>query len=233
MSRGEQSPAVVLLSGGMDSAVVLAMAAARGHLVHALTVDYGQRHRIEIESARRLAQAQGVAQHLVLDVDLAAIGGSSLTGPSEVPKDSRPAGSDTIPTTYVPARNTVLLSLALAWAEVIGAREIFIGVSAVDFSGYPDCRPGFIAAFEELANQGTRAAVEAGARYRVHAPLLSMTKEDTVRAGVELGVDFALTWSCYDPLPDGAPCERCDACRLREKGFVGSGVADPVRSVEP
>lgn len=225
----EDRPAVVLLSGGMDSAVVLAMARAKGRPTHALTVDYGQRHRREIDSARSVARALGAEQHLVLQVDLSAIASSALLGAGEVPKGKREPGAHPIPPTYVPARNTVLLSLALAWAESIGARDLFIGVSAVDYSGYPDCRPEFVSAFEELANRGTRVAEDGGPRFRVHAPLLGLTKEQTVRAGIELGVDFALTWSCYDPGPDGSPCLECEACRLRARGFERAGIADPAQ----
>ncbi|MBW2278100.1 MAG: 7-cyano-7-deazaguanine synthase QueC [Deltaproteobacteria bacterium] len=222
-------PAVVLLSGGMDSAVVLAMARAEGYRVHALTVDYGQRHRVELEAAERVAAAVGVEAHMVLEVDLTAVAISALTGTGVIPKSERQPGDDPIPPTYVPARNTLLLSMALSWAESIGARDLFIGVSAVDYSGYPDCRPEFIAAFEEVANRGTRAHNDPERPYRVHAPLLELTKEQTVRTGLDLGLDFGLTWSCYDPGPDGAPCLECDACRLRRKGFDGAGVDDPVR----
>lgn len=222
-------PAVVLLSGGMDSAVVLAMARAEGYRTHALTVDYGQRHRVEIQAARRVARAVGVESHRVVEIDLSGVSVSALTGAGEVPKSARGPDDDAIPPTYVPARNTFLLALALSWAESIGARDLFIGVSAVDYSGYPDCRPEFIAAFEKLANLGTRAADEDVRRYRIHAPLMRMTKAETVRAGIKLGIDFGLTWSCYDPKPDGAPCLRCDACRLRGRGFDGAGVEDPVR----
>lgn len=229
MVQVQGQPAVVLLSGGMDSAVVLAMARADGYLVHALTVDYGQRHRREVDAARRVARALGAEQHLVLQVDLSAIASSALLGAGEVPKGEREPGAHPIPPTYVPARNTVLLSLALAWAESIGARDLFIGVSAVDYSGYPDCRTQFITAFEELANRGTRVAQDGGERYRVRAPLMSLTKDQTVRAGVELGVDFAMTWSCYDPRSDGAPCLECEACRLRGRGFDRAGIADPAR----
>jgi 7-cyano-7-deazaguanine synthase len=219
--------AVVLLSGGMDSAVVLAMARDRGFRVLALTVDYGQRPRAELAAARRVAEALAVERHLVLEVDLEAIGGSVLTGAGEVPKGARPAAADPIPPTYVPARNTVLLSLALAWAETVGAADIFIGVSSVDCSGYPDCRAEFIEAFEGVANQGTRAAHEGVPRFRVHAPLLELSKAETVRAGIDLGIDFGLTWSCYDPDPDGVPCGECESCRLRSRGFQRAGIDDP------
>jgi len=223
-------PAVVLLSGGMDSSVVLAMAVAAGYRAHALTVEYGQRHKIEVEAARRVARALGASAHRVLELELSPLAASALTGVGEVPKAERSPGADPIPPTYVPARNTVLLALALSWAESIGARDLFIGVSAVDYSGYPDCRPEFIAAFEETANLGTRAAGDRGRRFRIHAPLLGMSKAETVRAGVDLGLDFGLTWSCYDPGPGGEPCLECDACRLRRRGFEGAGIVDPVRS---
>ena len=224
-------PAVVLLSGGMDSAVVLAMARAEGYRVYALTVDYGQRHRIEIQAAKEVARAVGVEEHRVVAVDLSDVAASALTGLGDVPKLERGPEDDPIPPTYVPARNMLLLSLALSWAESIGARDLFIGVSAVDYSGYPDCRPGFITAFEKLAKLGTRAADEDEKRYRVHAPLLELTKAETVRAGIELGLDFGLTWSCYDPGPDHEPCLECDACRLRRRGFEGARVEDPIGGV--
>jgi 7-cyano-7-deazaguanine synthase len=219
-------PAVVLLSGGMDSAVVLALAVREGWEVHALSFRYGQRHALEVEAARRMAASMGVARHLVLDLDLASIGGSALTADLPVPKRPRAPGEDPIPPTYVPARNTVFLSLALAWAEVIGARDLFIGVSAVDSAGYPDCRREFIRAFEDLAGAGTRATA-GGPPYRVHAPLIELDKAATVRLGLELGVDFTLTRSCYDPEPDGRPCGECDSCRLRARGFDRAGVPDP------
>lgn len=226
MNERKNTPAVVLLSGGMDSTVVAAMASGSGHRVHALTVRYGQRHRIEVDFARRVGEALGVESHTFIDLDLAAFGGSALTGPMDVPKKPRSAGEDPIPVTYVPARNTVFLSLALSLAETLGARDIFIGVSSVDYSGYPDCRPRFIEAFERLANLGTRAA-DGGPQYRINAPLSSLTKAQTVEAGIELGVDFAMTHTCYDPGPGGAPCRKCDACRLRSKGFAQAGLEDP------
>lgn len=221
-------PAVVLLSGGMDSAVVLALAKQQGFSVHALTIEYGQRHAVEIEAAKRVAAGSCAEQHRVLHVDLSGIAVSVLTGPGQIPKSVRGPKDDPIPPTYVPARNTVLLSLALAWAESLGARDLFIGVSAVDFSGYPDCRPQFIEAFEAVANKGTRAAGDVGPGYRVHAPLLTLTKGETVQIGLELGVDFGLTWSCYDPGSDGLPCRLCEACGLRAKGFAGAGLDDPL-----
>jgi 7-cyano-7-deazaguanine synthase len=218
--------AVVLLSGGLDSYTAAAIARAGGRRLHALTLNYGQRHAFELRAARAVAGALDVAQHIVLDIDLAAFGGSALTATIDVPKD-RPLDADDIPITYVPARNTVFLSLALAWAEVIGAREIVIGVNAIDYSGYPDCRPEYIAAFERLASLATRAGVT-GTPLRVWAPLLEMSKADIVRAGVALGLDYALTHSCYDPRADGAPCRHCDSCRLREEGFRAAGLSDPL-----
>ena len=221
--------AVVLLSGGVDSATVAALARAEGFEVCALSFRYGQRHAAELEAAERVAHALGIERRLVLDVDLRPIGGSALTADLPVPRD-RPAdemGSD-IPATYVPARNTIFLSLALAWAEVLGARDIFIGANALDYSGYPDCRPEYLRAFEALANLATRAGVE-GSRFTIHAPLLHLTKAEIVRRGTELGVDYGLTVSCYDPSPDGAACGRCDACLLRRRGFEQSGVPDPTR----
>lgn len=217
--------AVVLLSGGMDSAAVVAIAREQGFAVHALSVRYGQRHTSELDAAARVAQALGVAAHKVVDVDLRSIGGSALTDDAiDVPE----AGGQGIPSTYVPARNTIMLSLALGWAEVLGANDIFCGVNAVDYSGYPDCRPEFIAAFQALANLATKAGVE-GAGLRVHAPLQFLSKADIVREGVRLGVDFGLTVSCYRADADGRACGHCDACRLRAAGFADAGVADPTR----
>jgi 7-cyano-7-deazaguanine synthase len=220
--------AVVLLSGGLDSYTAAAIAKADGFELFALTVAYGQRHVREIEAARDVARALGVTRHLELSVDLRAIGGSSLTSAEGVPRD-RDADriGEGIPSTYVPARNTILLSLALGWAEVVGARDIVIGVNALDYSGYPDCRPEFVAAFEALANLATRAGVE-GARFRIHTPLITMSKADIVRRGLALGLDYGLTHSCYDPAPDGRPCGRCDSCVLRARGFQEAGVADPL-----
>ena len=221
--------AVVLLSGGLDSATCLAWARAQGFECHTLTVDYGQRHRVELEAARRVAGALGVASHRVIAVDLRAIGASALTADLEVPRDrSEAAMAAGIPVTYVPARNTVLLALALGLAEALGARDLVAGMNAVDYSGYPDCRPEFVRAFESLARLATRAGVEGGA-FAVHTPLMSLDKAGIVRLGASLGVDFALTHSCYDPAPDGAACGRCDACRLRLKGFRAAGLADPAR----
>ena len=222
-------PAVILLSGGLDSATTAAIALAEGHDLFALSIDYGQRHRYELEAAGRVAEALGVRRHLVLKADLTQIGGSALTGASEVPKDrSTLKMSRQIPPTYVPARNTVLLALALGYAEVVSAADIFLGVNAIDYSGYPDCRPEYIAAFERLANLATRAGVEGTLRFRIHTPLINMTKAQIIRRGIELGVDYRLTHSCYDPAPGGLSCGRCDACLLRRKGFADAGVVDPL-----
>jgi 7-cyano-7-deazaguanine synthase len=217
--------AVVLLSGGLDSYTAAAIAKAQRFTLFALTIRYGQRHAHEIDAARAVARALGVERHLELEVDLRAIGGSSLTSDAAVPRDRDLQASD-IPSTYVPARNTIFLSLALGWAEVLGAHDIVIGVNALDYSGYPDCRPEFIAAFERLAELATRDGVEGG-RLRVHTPLLTLGKADIIRRGVELGLDYGLTHSCYDPSPDGAPCGTCDSCVLRAKGFREAGVPDP------
>jgi 7-cyano-7-deazaguanine synthase len=219
-------PAVVLLSGGLDSYTAAAIAREQGFTLHALTIRYGQRHAREIESARAVAAWLHVARHIELDVDLSVFGGSSLTTEVPVPKD-RPIDPNEIPSTYVPARNTVFLSLALGWAEVLKAHDIFIGVNALDYSGYPDCRPEFIAAFEQLASLATAEGVH-GTRFTVHAPLQLMSKADIVRRGMALGLDYGLTHSCYDPLPDGAPCGRCDSCVLRAAGFADAGIVDPV-----
>lgn len=218
--------AVVLLSGGLDSYTAAAIMRADGFALHALTVHYGQRHVWELAAARRVAAALGVARHLELSVDLSHIGGSALTATIEVPRD-RPLDRTVIPVTYVPARNTILLSLALAWAEVLGARDIGIGVTAVDYSGYPDCRPEFLEAFERLAAVGTKAGAE-GAAFCIHAPLIHLSKADIIRRGLVLGLDYGLTHSCYDPEPDGRPCGRCDSCQLRARGFEQAGVADPL-----
>ena len=217
--------AVVLLSGGLDSYTAAAIARAQAFELFALTVHYGQRHAREVESARAVARALAVERHLELEVDLRPIGGSSLTSNAAVPHD-RDLAAAGIPSTYVPARNTIFLSLALGWAEVIGAADIVIGVNALDYSGYPDCRPEFIAAFEHLADRATRAGVE-GARFRVHTPLIALGKADIIRRGLELGLDYGLTHSCYDPLADGRPCGTCDSCVLRAKGFDAAGVPDP------
>jgi 7-cyano-7-deazaguanine synthase len=218
-------PAVVLLSGGLDSYTAGAIARAEGFSLYALTVDYGQRHIREIESARLVARALGVRRHLELCVDLRAIGGSALTTDDAVPRD-RDLAAPGIPSTYVPARNTILLSLALGWAEVVGSTDIVIGVNALDYSGYPDCRPEFVAAFERVAALATRAGVE-GAAFRVHTPLIALDKAAIVRRGVALGLDYGMTTSCYDPSPEGRPCGHCDSCLLRAKGFREAGIADP------
>ena len=226
--RSDSAKAVVLLSGGLDSYTAAAMARERGFTLYALTVCYGQVHAQELETARAVARTLGASRHLEVSVDLAAIGGSALTGGAPVPKD-RPLGQADIPPTYVPARNTVLLSLALAWAEVLGARDVFIGVNALDYSGYPDCRPEYIQAFERLATLATKAGVE-GARFQIHAPLIHLSKAEIIRCGVALGLDYGLTHSCYDPAPDGRSCGRCDSCRLRARGFQEAGMPDPLES---
>ena len=218
--------AVVLVSGGLDSATCLAIARAEGFRCHALSFRYGQRHAAELGAARRVAAQLGVVEHRILDIDLAAFGGSALTDPGlAVPEDG--AAHEAVPITYVPARNTVFLAFALAWAEVLGAHDVWIGVNAVDYSGYPDCRPEFIAAFEAMANLATREAVEGRERLRVRAPLIDLSKAEIVRRGLALGVDYAATVSCYQADDDGAACGRCDACRLRRAGFEQAGVADP------
>ncbi|MFP4434163.1 MAG: 7-cyano-7-deazaguanine synthase QueC [Planctomycetota bacterium] len=226
----ETKQAVVLLSGGLDSATALAIARSEGFICHALSFDYGQRHRWELDAARAVAQAQGVADHRVVSLDLSAAGGfghSALTDAIDVPKDRPDHGG--IPVTYVPARNTIFLSIALGLAEVIGAWDIVLGVNAVDYSGYPDCRPAFVEAFENLANLATAAAVEDNGRYHIHAPLVKLTKGQIVARGLELGVDYSLTHSCYDPLAGGRPCGHCDSCRLRREGFRAAGSEDPLQ----
>lgn len=221
--------AVVLLSGGLDSATVAAIAASEGFQVNALSFAYGQRHSFELEAAKRVAKAQGVAQHRIATIDLRVFGGSALTDDIEVPKGRDSAEMEHwIPVTYVPARNTIFLSFALAWAEVLGASDVFIGVNALDYSGYPDCRPEFIHAFETMANLATKAGVEGRLKLVIHAPLMQMTKAEIIRKGMELGVEYALTSSCYDPAPDGKPCGQCDSCFLRRKGFSENGMADPL-----
>ncbi len=221
--------AVVLLSGGLDSATCLALARTGGFLPTCLLVRYGQRHAVELSQARAVARAQGHSEVREVAVDLAAIGGSALTGDMEVPKNrTEAARSEGVPVTYVPARNTVLLGLALGLAEALGARDIFIGVNAVDYSGYPDCRPAFIEAFEALAALATRAGVE-GERFHIHAPLLALSKAEIILTGLRLGVDYALTTSCYEPDVHGAACGRCDSCLIRRQGFLAAGVADPTR----
>jgi 7-cyano-7-deazaguanine synthase len=231
--------AVVLVSGGLDSATVLAVAAAEGFRCHALSFRYGQRHAVELEAARRVVAAQAErsgtpVEHLVLDVDLGRLGGSALTAAIDVPKrtdveEVLEEAAERVPVTYVPARNTVFLAHALAWAEVLGADDLFIGVNALDYSGYPDCRPEFLAAFERLANLATRAGVEDGRQFRVHAPLVDRTKAQIIELGATLGVDYGLTISCYDPDPDGAACGACDSCLLRAAGFAEAGYPDPTR----
>ena len=210
--------AVVLLSGGVDSTTTLAIARAEGFACYALSVQYGQRHLIELEAARKVAKALSAVEHKIVDIDLRAFGGSALTGDIRVPKDRAP---DTgIPVTYVPARNTIFLSVALAWAEILNAEDIFIGVNALDYSGYPDCRPEYIAAFQRMADLATKVGVEGSQRLTIHTPLIHMSKADIIRKGVELGVDYDLTFSCYDPSPDGTPCGHCDSCRIRAQGFA-------------
>lgn len=225
----ENRKAVVLLSGGLDSTTALAVAAAEGFAIHAISFRYGQRHSVELESARRVASAFAVEKHLTLDIDLRAIGGSALTDEIEVPKgrSSREMTSQ-IPVTYVPARNTIFLSFALAWAEVLNAEDIFIGVNALDFSGYPDCRPEYVEAFERMANLATRAGVEGRMRLKVHTPLMAMTKAEIIKTGTDLGVDYSITHSCYDPGPAGLACGQCDSCLLRLKGFAEAGRRDPL-----
>jgi 7-cyano-7-deazaguanine synthase len=221
--------AVVLLSGGLDSATCLAWAQGQGFDCHTVAIDYGQRHRVELEAARTVASARGVTDHRELKVDLRAIGGSALTADLPVPKGrEESAMAADIPVTYVPARNTVFLALALGMAETLGARDLVAGMNALDYSGYPDCRPEFVSAFERLANLATKAGTE-GAQFRVHTPLMELDKAGIIRLGVALGVDYALTHSCYDPAPDGAACGTCDSCQLRRRGFLAAGVPDPTR----
>ncbi|MGH7412313.1 MAG: 7-cyano-7-deazaguanine synthase QueC [Candidatus Methylomirabilis sp.] len=220
--------AVGLLSGGIDSATAAAVARAEGYELHALTFRYGQRHAREVESAKRLAAALGSMRHLILDLDLRQIGGSALTDQILVPKGRGLEEIGTgIPVTYVPARNTIFLACALAWAEVLGSEDIFLGVNALDYSGYPDCRPEYIAAFERMANLATKAGVEGRSALTIHTPLIHLTKAEIIHRGAALGVDFALTWSCYDPTPDGYPCGACDSCILRQKGFAEAGISNP------
>ena len=226
-------PAVVLLSGGLDSATCLAIAKREGFDVYALSFRYGQRHAVELEAAARVARALGAREHRVVDIDLRSFGGSALTSNEPVPKDRDPAAmGDRIPITYVPARNTIFLSFALAWAEVLGASDIFIGVNALDYSGYPDCRPEYIAAFQQMADLATRAGTEGGKKLSIHTPLIALNKKEIVRRGLDLGVDFSLTRSCYDPNPQGEACGACDACVLRLKGFAENGLADSVPYVK-
>ena len=220
------TPAVLLLSGGLDSTTVLALATEAGYAVNALTFRYGQRHGVEIERARAIATRYRVARHVIADIDLRQFGGSALTADLEVPKDrDADAMAEGIPVTYVPARNTIFLSFALAWAEVLGATDLLIGVNALDYSGYPDCRPAYIAAYEAMANLATKAGVEGTSRTRILTPLIECSKAEIIRSGLALGVEYAQTISCYDPAADGTPCARCDACALRAKGFAEAGVA--------
>jgi 7-cyano-7-deazaguanine synthase len=225
-------PAVVLLSGGLDSATALAVARRDGFRCHALTIDYGQRHAVELTAASRVAAAAGVVEHRTMRLDLRAFGGSALTADVPVPQDREPeAMSSGIPVTYVPARNTIFLSLALALAEVLESFDIYMGVNAVDYSGYPDCRPEFIRAFSALANLATKAGVEGQGAFKVHAPLVTLTKAQIIQLGTSLGVDYGLTHSCYDPASDGAACGRCDSCRIRRDGFLAAGVPDVTRYI--
>jgi 7-cyano-7-deazaguanine synthase len=222
--------AVVLLSGGLDSATALAIARRDGYRCHALTVAYGQRHAVELEAARRVATALGAVEHRIVPLDLRPVGGSALTSNLEVPKDRSEQEIGTgIPITYVPARNTLFLALALGWAEVLESFDIYVGFNCIDYSGYPDCRPEFVAAFEQLANLATKAGVEGKGKFRVHAPLIHLTKADIIRLGTSLGVDYGLTHSCYDPAAGGAACGHCDSCLIRKAGFEAAGVPDPTR----
>jgi 7-cyano-7-deazaguanine synthase len=222
--------AVLLLSGGLDSTTTLAVAKSEGHEIYALSFRYGQRHEHELAAARRVAEAYGVARHVTLEIDLRAFGGSALTADIPVPKDRPPGEMGTgIPITYVPARNTIFLSFALAWADVLAARAIFIGVNALDYSGYPDCRPEYIEAYERMANLATRGGVEGTAPVRIHTPLIGLSKAEIIHLGTSLGVDYSLTTSCYDPDPTGAACGHCDACALRLKGFAEAGLKNPIR----
>lgn len=226
-SQEPARPAVLLLSGGLDSTTLLALAVNKGFLVHALSFRYGQRHDLEVQAAARAAERYGALKHVVLDIDLRTFGGSALIGGGGIPKD-RPLDQNDIPVTYVPGRNTIFLAYAMAWAEVLGVSDVFVGVNSVDYSGYPDCRPEYIESFERMANLATRAAV-AGQRLVIHAPLIRMSKREIIELGISLGVDYADTMSCYDPAPDGAACGHCDACQLRLKGFAEAGQTDPAR----
>jgi len=229
MSNSYSKKAVVLLSGGLDSATVLAIASSEGYEPYALSFAYGQRHVWELEAAKQVAAALGASEHRIAHIDLRVFGGSALTAQIDVPKGRQPAQmAEGIPITYVPARNTIFLSFALAWAEVLGSSDVFIGVNALDYSGYPDCRPEFIEAFERMANLATRAGVEGRQRLKIHTPLIALTKAQIIARGLGLGVDFGLTSSCYDPGPKGEPCGECDSCLLRQKGFRENGVKDPL-----
>ena len=226
--------AVILLSGGLDSATAAALACQQGFELHALSLLYGQRHKIELTAAQKVAAFLGISQHLVIEFDLRSIGGSALTGNIQVPKGRSPSEiSHGIPPTYVPARNTIFLSFALALAERVGAQDIFFGANQLDYSGYPDCREEYIRAFEEMANLATRAGVEGTGKVKIHAPLLHMSKAEIIRAGTALGIDYSLTWSCYDPQPGDQACGACDSCQLRRKGFADAGLADPIRYTGP
>jgi 7-cyano-7-deazaguanine synthase len=232
MTSGKRK-AVVLVSGGLDSATILAIAAEAGFELFAMSFDYGQRHRFELEAAERVCAAAVVSRHITVPLDVRAFGGSALTDEIAVPKDrSESEMSDGIPITYVPARNTIFLSVALGWAEVLGAFDLFIGVNAVDYSGYPDCRPEFIAAFQHLANLATKSGVEGDAAWKIHAPLVSLSKAEIIRKGIQLGVNYALTHSCYDPDPKGRSCGHCDSCQLRLQGFAQAGLVDPAPYVD-
>jgi 7-cyano-7-deazaguanine synthase len=226
--KGNKSKAVVLSSGGLDSTTVMAIAKQEGYEIYSLSLDYGQRHATELEAARRVARALGVKQHLVIDIGLRKIGGSALTDRIDVPKGRtyEQMGQE-IPITYVPGRNTIFLACALAWAEVLGAADIFVGVNVIDYSGYPDCRPEYIAAFEHMANLATRAGTEGETRITIRTPLICMTKGEIIQRGIALGVDYSITYSCYDPSPEGVACGQCDSCLLRKKGFREAGVLDP------
>src|SRR5512141_378382 len=225
--------AVLLLSGGLDSTTLLALASSQGYAIHALSFRYGQRHSTEVVAAEKIARRFGVVQHVVTDIDLRIFGGSALTSDVEVPKDREVDAAEDIPVTYVPARNTIFLSFALAWAEVLGASDIFIGVNALDYSGYPDCRPEFIAAFQEMARLATRAGVENESPVTIRTPLIDLSKKEIIELGLSLGVDYSMTTSCYDPGPSGEACGHCDACQLRLRGFEEAGARDPVKYLAP
>jgi 7-cyano-7-deazaguanine synthase len=226
--KTDTKKAVVLSSGGVDSTTVMAMARQEGYQIYSLSFHYGQRHVLELKAAKSVAEALGAKEHLVIDVDLAKIGGSALTGDIEVPKARTDEEMEQdIPITYVPARNTIFLSYAIAWAEVLGASDIFTGINAIDYSGYPDCRPEYIEAFERMANLATKAGVEGKTQVKIRTPLINMTKAEIIKKGIELGVDYRITHSCYDPSPEGMACGRCDSCLLRKKGFKQAGVGDP------
>jgi 7-cyano-7-deazaguanine synthase len=228
----DKKSAVVLASGGLDSTTVMAIVKQQGFAIYSLSFDYGQRHSFELRAAKRVAELMGVSKHLVLELDLTKFGASALTDDIAVPKSfDGNISTDKIPITYVPARNTIFLSLALAWAETLNSSDIFIGVNALDYSGYPDCRPEYIKAFESMANLATKAAVEGGFKLKIHTPLINMTKAQIIRKGIELGVDYGVTHSCYDPTPEGLACGYCDSCILRKKGFMEAGVKDPTKYV--